>query len=250
MAGQTYEVDLGDDDLLPPWSTVFEVVGATDAETWVLVGGLMVQLHARRSGVPPPRPTKDVDVVIDVVSKKTTAGSIAAQLSAIGFEPVIPRTKSAAMYRFQRGADQVDIMVPDHLPRWVMPRLRGYPAFEAPAGEQAIRRRDSYVLTTTAAGTFTVQVPDSLGALVAKGAAHIVDNRDSGRHLQDGAVLLASVDSVGAMNLTTLSANDRKRLRHLVAELPDAVPAWDSLGAEDRRRGQQNRERLVIAARL
>ena len=46
MAGQTYEVDLGDDDLLPPWSTVFEVVGATDAETWVLVGGLMVRSYA------------------------------------------------------------------------------------------------------------------------------------------------------------------------------------------------------------
>jgi hypothetical protein len=35
MAGDTHSVDIGDDDLLPPWSTVFDVLEATDANDWV-----------------------------------------------------------------------------------------------------------------------------------------------------------------------------------------------------------------------
>lgn len=35
-------------------------------------------------------------MVIDVVTKKTTAASIAGQLSSIGFEPVTPQLRSAA----------------------------------------------------------------------------------------------------------------------------------------------------------
>ena len=62
MAGETHTVDICDDDLLPPWSTVFDVIEATDTSDWVLVGGLMVQLHARRAGIPPPRVTKDLDL--------------------------------------------------------------------------------------------------------------------------------------------------------------------------------------------
>lgn len=54
MAGQTYTVNIGDDDLLPPWTTVFDVAEAIDVDEWALVGGLMVQLHARRASIPPP----------------------------------------------------------------------------------------------------------------------------------------------------------------------------------------------------
>jgi hypothetical protein len=58
MAGQTHSVDIGYDHLLPPWTTVFEVARAIDVSDWVLIGGLMVQLHARRASIPPPRATK------------------------------------------------------------------------------------------------------------------------------------------------------------------------------------------------
>ncbi|MBG6054580.1 hypothetical protein IWX81_000970 [Salinibacterium sp. CAN_S4] len=54
MAGQTHAVDIGDDDLLPPWTTVFEVARAIGVSDWVLVGGLMAQLHARRASIPLP----------------------------------------------------------------------------------------------------------------------------------------------------------------------------------------------------
>lgn len=56
-------VDIGDDELLRPWPTIFAVAEATDTTTWVLVGGLMTQVHARSAGIAPPRTTGDVDVV-------------------------------------------------------------------------------------------------------------------------------------------------------------------------------------------
>jgi hypothetical protein len=87
MAGDTHTVDIGDDDLPPPWSTVFDVIRATDANDWVLVGGLMVQLHARRVNIPPPRATKDVDLVVDVAAKSASVASMAIALKGIGFEP-------------------------------------------------------------------------------------------------------------------------------------------------------------------
>ena len=68
MAGKSHVVDIGDDDLLPPWSTVFEIAGAIDIADWVLVGGLMVQVHAYRAGMTLPRATKDLDLVVNVAS--------------------------------------------------------------------------------------------------------------------------------------------------------------------------------------
>jgi predicted nucleotidyltransferase len=96
VAGQTHEVDIGNDDLLPPWSTLFEVVAATDVDQWVLVGGLMVQLHAYRADIPPSRTTKDVDMVVDVVTAKAGIQAVAGQLEAIGF---VGREPTAAKHR-------------------------------------------------------------------------------------------------------------------------------------------------------
>lgn len=67
MAGLTHHVNIGDDDGAPPWSTLFQLAQSTPTDGWVLVGGLMVQLHARRAGIPEPRATRDVDMLVDVV---------------------------------------------------------------------------------------------------------------------------------------------------------------------------------------
>jgi hypothetical protein len=51
MAGRTLEVDMSDAALVPPWHTVVELASRGISEHWTLVGGLMVDLHARRAGV-------------------------------------------------------------------------------------------------------------------------------------------------------------------------------------------------------
>jgi predicted nucleotidyltransferase len=249
MAGQTHAVDIGDDDLLPPWTTVFEVARAIDVSDWVLVGGLMVQLHARRASITPPRATKDVDLIADVQTNRSSFGSIGSALTSIGFEVAVPDARNEPIYRFSRGDEQVDVMVADHLPSGMKPRLRARPAFAVDGGAQALNRRDTLVITSTS-GTITIDAPDVLGALIGKGAAYMVDQRDRGRHVEDAAVLLASIDSVGDLDLT-LNTNDRKRLRALATDLQDDLhPGWLVLDEGARVRGQRNLDLLIREARL
>lgn len=250
MAGETHAIDIGDDDLLPPWSTVFDVIEATDTDDWVLVGGLMVQLHARRTGIPPPRATKDVDLVVDVVANNSGVTSIASALTKIGFEPVVPVSRKEPIYRFQREREQVDMMVADHLPSQLKPRFMMRPVFAVTAGEQSLRRRDRFVVKS-ATRTVTLGAPDVLGALIGKSAASIVDSRDPGRHLDDAAVLLASIESVGELDLSRLSANDRKRLTTIAAILGSAAhPAWLNLNEPQRAKAQRNLAAIVISVPL
>jgi hypothetical protein len=249
MAGQTHTVDIGDDDLLPPWTTVFEVAGAIDVSDWVLVGGLMVQLHARRASIPLPRATKDVDLIADVQTNRSSFGSIGTALTSIGFGVAVPNVRTEPIYRFTRGEEQVDVMVADHLPSGMKPRLRARPAFAVDGGAQALNRRDTFVVGSTS-GTITIDAPDALGALIGKGAAFMVDQRDRGRHVEDAAVLLASIKSVGDLNLT-LGANDRKRLRAIAAALTDELhPGWLALDDVNLSRGRRNLALLVDAAQL
>jgi predicted nucleotidyltransferase len=246
MAGQTHAVNIGDDDLLPPWTTVFEVARAIEIADWVLVGGLMVQLHARRASIPPPRATKDVDLIADVQTNRSSFGAIGSALTSIGFEVAVPAARTEPIYRFTRGEEQV---VADHLPSGMKPRLRARPAFAVDGGAQALNRRDTFVVASTS-GTITIDAPDVLGALIGKGAAYMVDQRDRGRHLEDAAVLLASIDSVGALDLD-LNTNDRKRLRAIWAALRDDLhPAWFVLSAADQIRGRRNLALLEAAAKL
>lgn len=249
MAGETHTVDIGDDDLLPPWTTVFEVARAIDVSDWVLVGGLMVQLHARRASIPPPRATKDVDLIADVQTNRSSFGSIGSALTSIGFEVAVPDARTEPIYRFVRGEEQVDVMVADHLPSGMKPRLRARPAFAVDGGAQALNRRDTFVVSSTS-GTITIGIPDVLGALIGKGAAFMVDQRDRGRHVEDAAVLLASIDSIGALDLT-LNTNDRKRLRALAADLQDGLHSgWLVLDDRARTRGQRNLDLLIREAGL
>lgn len=132
-------------------------------------------------------------------------------------------------------------MVADHLPSRMSPRLGRRPAFAAPSGEQAMRRRDIYRLEFRGGAIAAIGVPDELGALVGKGAAWLVDHRDRERHLDDAAVLLASIEDASELDYLAANANDRKRVGAVTSELADAShPSWVSLDEPDRRRGLFN----------
>ena len=114
-------------------------------------------------------------------------------------------------------------------------------AVHAPAGPPAIDRRDICTLTFTSGARVELGVQDELGALVAKGAAHMADNRDRGRHLDDAAVLLACVSDASELDYEGMSQNDRRRLR-AVLELVgiDAHSSWVALDDGARARGLMN----------
>lgn len=241
MAGERHEIDLSAVATLSPWPLVFEIAEATTAGSWVLVGGLMVRLHEFRAGLVPARATRDVDMVVDVRAPAVDVGALSVTIRGLGFEARVPERAGQPLHRFERGDDQIDLMVPDHLPPRPPARLMHHPAFAVDAGHQALSRRDTFVIRT---GDDMVEVasPDVVGALVMKGAAHLVDSRDGGRHLEDAAVLFASVERVGDLDFdpAIFSKTSRKRLRHLVENLRDEMhPGWAVLDPESRARGLQ-----------
>lgn len=141
-------------------------------------------------------------------------------------------------------------MVADHLPSHIRARLAGRPAFEAPAGQQAINRREIWRLEFSDRTSCSIGVPNVLGALVAKGAAWIADNRNPERHLHDAATLFAAVEDASALDYD-LSANDRRRLRALRDRLQDPRHSgWALVSPPERLVAQQNLEMIARAARL
>ncbi len=239
MAGRALTVLMEDDDQIPAWRTVIELAESGISEHWTLVGGLMVAAHARRPGVVMRRPTDDVDALVDYAANQSSLTEARAALAKLGFD--LSDDEQHA-YRFLHpDGRKVDIMVADHLPSRMTPRLARRPAFEAPSGEQAIRRRDIYRLEFNSGAVVEMGVPDEFGALVAKGAAWLVDRRDRDRHLDDVAVLLACLGDASVLDYASASANDRKRIHAVLDVLADTSSrSWVDLDEADRRRGLLN----------
>jgi len=239
MAGRTLTVDMKDDHHIPAWQTVIELAATGISEQWTLVGGLMVAAHSRRAGVLMRRPTDDVDILVNYAANRTSLLDSRAELNRVGFE--LSEFEEHA-YRFVHpDGRKIDLMVADHLPSRMQPRLARRPAFPVPSGEQAIRRRDTYILNFASGRSAQIGVPDEFGALVVKGAAWLADRRDRDRHLDDAAVLLACVSDVTLFNFESSSKNDRKRIRALLGQLADPLHrAWLALDESDRERATFN----------
>lgn len=221
----------------PPWPLVVELSEALPAASWVLVGGLMVQLHARAAGVPDPRPTADVDMLVDVLSAGTSVARLVGGLRTIGFEVVEPGWPDAPTHRLRRDAETIDLLVADHLPSNRRPRLLRRPVMAIDGGTQALARTQQAIVQQ-GDRTIALLIPDVLGALILKAAAHAADRRDRDRHLRDAA-LLASLITDHATELARLRGSDGKRLRHLRGALADtAADAWLLLPDDARQRGQ------------
>jgi len=250
VAGRNYTIDLGGEGEEPPWSTLAELACATRASEWVLFGGLMVQVHALRAGVTPSRPTRDVDLVIDVQACTSNVASVSGAIQQLGFVARMPAQKSSPLHRFERGREQIDIMVPDHLPAHSRVRVLARPVIAVDAGAQAIGRRDHYAVRRRS-GSFTIDVPDVVAALIAKGAAFRADQRDKARHMSDCAVLLASADDLGAIDFDTLTKNDRRRLRFAFGPLGDPFhAAWSAVRPAEAERGHRRLRLIHVAAGL
>ena len=69
----------------------------------------------------------------------------------------------------------------------------------------------------------------------------VADQRDRARHLDDAAVLLASVTDASEFDYAGMSRNDRRRLRTVVEHVGDeSHPSWANLDGSDRERGLMN----------
>jgi len=224
--------------VMSPWDVVAEISSAVDSESWVLIGGLMVQAHALMSSYE-SRATVDVDMLIDVLADSTNITHVIEALESLDFEAQEPAFRKSPFHRLMRGEQIVDVLIADHLPsgRRAGAKMGALPLLETLGGAQAIDRKMK-VEFKYADTVCTFYMPDVLGALVIKGAAYSSDNRDRDRHLEDAALLASLVGDV-KHELDRLRGSDKKRLRSLQRELAEPNHlAWLNLPAENRQRGQ------------
>jgi hypothetical protein len=84
----------------------------------------MVQAHTLHQGLDVVRPTQDIDVIVHVETPLGGSAQAADALETLGYrlqEPVDARGRTA--HRWLRGADIIDVVVADHAPPSVRPRL-------------------------------------------------------------------------------------------------------------------------------
>jgi len=221
---------------VPPWSLLLEVAQRVSAK-WILVGGLMVQIHALLTGLSPSRTTNDVDMLLDLVANRAAVGRVLADLYAIGFISQDPGWPDAPYHRLLRDSDVIDVLVADHLPAKITPHVLGRPVMAIDGGAQALSRTMSVTVVWEDLQVHVV-IPDLLGALILKAAAAIADNRDADRHLKDAAFLAAFITD-HATERIRLRGSDRKRLIHLAQLLDDPYhPAWLALPDDLATRGK------------
>jgi hypothetical protein len=216
---------------------LFELLSPTRPGEWALVGGLMTQTHALLAGVTPQRTTEDVDLLVDVLTRRSSVAAVVTGLESAGFEPVEPGWPESPFHRLRRGDDVIDLLVADHLPKRISPSVVNRPVMAIAGGAQA-RKRLMDVVVVVDKRPRTFRVPDLLGALILKAAAATMDSREAERHLHDAALLAALIkDHAGER--ARLHGSDRRRLAALAARLTDpAHPAWLALGDNLARRGQ------------
>lgn len=234
----TSSMKLNVNKMLPPWNRVYDIAGVLPDDSWLLVGGLMVQAHAQLTGLE-SRATTDIDMLINVMASNSNISKVVRGLESTGFYAQEPGLRGSPFHRMRKDDLVVDILVAEHLPsrKRDAAKVNNWPIMEAPSGAQAFERQMPVILECGAEHR-VIHIPDLLGALILKAAAYGVDRRDGFRHLEDAA-LLASLITNHATELERLKGSDKKRLRNIAEALRDENnPAWLKLSGELRINGQ------------
>lgn len=210
---------------------------------WALVGGQLVHLHCAERGASPPRPTDDIDTVVDVRADPRMLETFTRVLLGLGF---VPDTSGEGLqHRWRRGEAQIDVLLPDGIGERAANRTGagGAPTLPTPGGTQALARSET-VPVLVDGRTGGVRRPNLVGALVMKAAAHTaVGAAARGRHRVDFVCLAVLIAARDFRNVR-LNAKDRKRLRDMVAacRADHRAMGLDGAGAA--------LDRLVLAAGL
>lgn len=221
------DIDLDDRKTLELWAAVGELVERLPGQ-WVLVGGLMVQLHAIEHGVTDVRFTGDIDV-LGQARPPGALSSIDAALRGEGFELVGPDLDGYA-HRYEREGLTVDVLAPDGIKP--PPDLgAGLKAIGVPGGSQAISRSET-VTVNVAGRSFELRRPTLLGAVLIK-ARSLMIHSDPETQREDLLRLLALIEDPREM-AADLRKTERNWLR--VAEQHLNLSGPSLLDAETMRR--------------
>lgn len=206
MSLSNVDIDLDDAEALELWAAVGDLVGRLPGQ-WVLIGGLMVQLHALEHGVTDVRPTRD----IDVLGEARPPGALRAIDEALhdaGFVAVLPDLDGYA-HRYERDGLIVDVLAPDGIKRPVELGA-GRRAIGVPGGSQALARSEP-VTVTVDGRSFELRRPTLLGAVLIK-ARSLMVHSDPDSQREDLLALLTLIEDPREMG-RQLSRAERRWLR-------------------------------------
>lgn len=250
MNRQRWRVQQAIADLPDPWPQLPELACALPPASWTLVGGLMVQAHLLHAGLNLGRPTIDIDMIIHIETGALTWLRLKRHLNDLGYSLLEPVDHSDPPHRFIRPEplttrrDQiVDVLIADHpAPRAVKERVGPRNLIRAPGGTSALRKTVNLQLSTGIDTVVTVSLPNVLGALTLKGGAYRTPTPDRERHLQDAALLCATVEDADALveSKVEWTGSDAHRIRVLSNALPGHHPAWSMVPRRLRLRAQSN----------
>jgi hypothetical protein len=201
------DVDIVEDqETLRLWTAVGDLVGHLPGR-WVLIGGLMVQLHAIEHGIVTARATVDIDLLGEA-RPPGALGSIDAALRTHGFELVGPDLDGYA-HRYERDGLVVDVLAPDGI-KPPASLGKGIKAVGVPGGSQALSRSELVTLIVDGR-RFELRRPTLLGAVLIKTRSLMVHS-DPEAQREDLLRLLALIEDPRAMS-ADLRKTERRWLR-------------------------------------
>ena len=200
------EIDVEDEEARRLWTDLGELVPRLPGE-WVLIGGLMVQLHAVEHGAANIHTTRDIDVLVQA-RPQGALPAMHTTLEAEGFQLVGPDLDGHA-HRYERAGLIIDVLAPDGMRP--PPELgAGLKAVGVPGGSQALSRSEA-VAVRVGGRSFQLRRPTLLGAILIK-ARSLMVHADPETQREDLLRLLSLIDDPREMS-AELRKSERKWLR-------------------------------------
>lgn len=164
---KSIRIDPPNDEVRLIWDTFLDLASKLGSADWVLVGGLMVQLHAIEKGQT-TRPTTDVDLLGDARKRPSATALIAEVLDRVGNLMDTTSQREVLGLRWNANGVPIDVLAPDGL----KDRAKTSGQLETlsiPGGTQALKRSERVEVILDGREPAIVRRPDLLGAILLKG---------------------------------------------------------------------------------
>ena len=192
-------------------------VAPSFGKDWVLIGGLMVAIHASGHTLTMERETTDADIVADVRARQSSLAHIDRVLCEAGFVQSMSGNSNVG-HRYRRGEAIIDVLAPDRVGDRNPLALGAGTTLSARGSTRALLRAETVIVEFESIEA-PIRLPSPVGALVVKGYAlyHNVPGgaRSPLRHKFDLVTLLRC--TVLSENELPLSKSEQKILR-LIAD--------------------------------